>query len=314
MGRSARRFEGVLLVTEPVGARSLVDVSGTTSTPWVASHAVRRRLPTSSILALAGAALAAVPAAWAATAALNVANLVGGALALVLPYLVIALALRGRAVWSKGLGVAVAALMTWLTSFAVTEAVIGLQRANPVRPSSVPFVLLTVVGLAALALGLRDLAQAVHATGYWTRTPAASRLAFLALGYWTLVFVADTYLTANPPLGRMLMAPSLILVELAAALMLRAPRPQARAAGVLFAAGACLMTGVSWAAYAPYLPLTGGPPAVPDLTYYTRLPWPVLLAVSAALNLAVAAAGAGRLLAWRGRLVFREFPPAPPGG
>jgi hypothetical protein len=284
----------------------------TTSTERVAHHVVRRRLPVSSVLALTGMVLAAVPAVRAATATMNVANVVGGALALVLPYLVIALALRGRAVWSKGLGVAIAALMTWLTSFAGTEAVIAVQRANPVRPSSVPFVLLTIVGLAILTFGLRDLALAVHATGYWTRTPAASKLAFLALGYWTLVFVADTYLTANPPLGRMLMAPSLILIELAAALMLRMPRPQAGVAGLLFAAGACLATGVFWAAYAPYLPLSGGPPTVPDLTYYTRLPWPVLLAMSAALNLAVVAGGARRLLSWRGRPEFRDIPPSAP--
>src|SRR5690242_8526061 len=130
-------------------------------TGWTASRSVRRGLPTSSILALVGMALAVVPAAWAVTTATSFANVVGGALALVLPYLFIALALRGSTVWSKGLGVAVAALMTWLTSFAVTEAVIGLQRANPVRPSSVPFILLTTVGLAMLGFGLRDLARAV---------------------------------------------------------------------------------------------------------------------------------------------------------
>jgi hypothetical protein len=94
----------------------------------------------------------------AAAAATNVTNLIGGALALVLPYLFIALALRGRAVWSKGVGVAVATLMTWLTSFPVTEDVIALQRANPVRLSSIPYVLLTVVGVVVLAFGLRDMA------------------------------------------------------------------------------------------------------------------------------------------------------------
>jgi hypothetical protein len=274
-----------------------------------ANGTVRRGLPAASVLGFAGMALAVVPAAWAVATGMNVTNLIGGVLALVLPYLFIALAFRGRTVWSKCVGIAVAALMTWLTSYAVTEAVIALQRANPVRPSAVPFVLLTVVGVAVLAFGLHDLAQAIHATGYWAATPAASRLAFLALGYWTLVFVTDTYLTANPPLGRMLMAPTMILMELAAGLMLRTVHRRAHVAGVLLAAGACLATGVFWTAYAPYLPLAGGPPTVPNLSYYTRLPWPVLLATSAALNLAVVGAGAQRLLSSRGRSVIREIPP-----
>jgi hypothetical protein len=300
-------------MTAPSAACSMVAMGWTGWSGWTPKGTVRRGLPTASVLAFAGMALAVVPAASAVAAAMSVTNLIGGALVLVLPYLFIALALRGRAVWSKGVGVAVAALMTWLTSYAVTEGVIGLQRANPVRPSSVPFVLLTLVGVAVLAFGLRDLARAIHASGYWARTPAASRLAFLALGYWTLVFVADTYLTVNPPLGRMLMAPTLILVELAAALMLRTAHQRARVAGVLLAAGACLATGVFWTAYAPYLPLGGGPPAVPNLSYYTRLPWPVLLATSAALNLAVAGAEVQGRLAGRGRPAIREVPPpAPP--
>ncbi len=75
----------------------------------------------------------------------------------------------------------VAALMTWLTSFAVTELVVDLQHADPVRTASIPFVLLTVVGLATLGFGLHDLGVAVHATGFWTRTPSPARLAFLAV-------------------------------------------------------------------------------------------------------------------------------------
>jgi hypothetical protein len=102
------------------------------------------------------------------------------------------------------------------------------------------------------------------------------------------------------------------LVELAAGLMLRTAQPRARVAGVLLAVGACLATGVFWTAYAPYLTLGGGLPTIPNLSYYTRLPWAVLLATSTALNLAVAGAGARSLLASRGRPVMREV--RPPGG
>jgi len=290
----------------PVPSTIGVTMDGTVPPGRRIIRAIRRGAPASSLLALVGAVVAAVPATRAAIGASDPGAAAGGVLALVLPYLVIAMALRGSRVWSKGLGVATAALMTWLTSFAVTEAVIELQRADPVRPTSVPFILLTAVGLAVVGLGLRDLVRAVHATGYWARTPAPARLAVLAAAYWTLVFVADTYLTASPPLGRMLLAPSLFLVDLGAALMLRAPRPAARAAGVFLACGACLATAAYWVGYSPYLTLGGGPPVVPDLTYYTRLPWPVLLALSLALNLAVAAAGARRLRS-------REAPPVLPG-
>jgi hypothetical protein len=221
----------------------------------------------------------------------------GGVLILVIPYLVIALALGGRTIWSQGLGVGVAALMTWLTSFAVTEAVMDLQHADPVRAASIPFLLLTVTGLATVGFGMRDLGRAVHAAGFWTRTPAAARLAFLAVCYWLAVFAADTYLTASPPLERMLLAPGLALAHLGAALLLRAPGAGARSAGLLVAAGTGLATAAYWVAFAPYLTLSGGPPAVPDLTYFTRLPWPVLLSLSMALDLAVAATEGRRLLA-----------------
>jgi hypothetical protein len=181
-----------------------------------------RRVPTSSFLALIAAAVAA--------------------LALVLPYLVVALALRGRTVLSKGLGVVTAALMTWLTGYAIIEAAAGVYRADPVRAASIPFVVLAILGLVIVGLGLSDLGAAVRATGWWTRTPVAARLALLAAAYWTLVFAADTYLTANPPLSRMMLAPSLIVVNLVAGLMLRSPRPAAAVAGTLAAAAAIVAT------------------------------------------------------------------------
>jgi hypothetical protein len=254
------------------------------------------RPPTSSLLAFMAAVVAAATSVWSAASARDVAIVVGGPLVLPLPYLLIALALARRSVLSKGLGVGMAGLMTWLTSFALTEAVLDLQRGDPVRASSLPFIVLTVLGLATLGFGLRALARAVHATGYWTWTPVAARLAMLAFGYWVVVFVADTYLTANPPLGRMLLAPSLLVIDLGAALMLRAPLPAARAAGVLLAAAACGATAIYWIAYAPYLTPSGHPPAIPDLGYRTRLPWPPVLAVSLALNAAAALAGARHLL------------------
>jgi hypothetical protein len=256
-----------------------------------------RRPPISSLLALLGTVVATVLAVWTAVSGMDAAAAVGGALALVLPYLFVAVALARASVWSKGLGVATAALMTWLTSFAVTEIVVGFPHGDPVRPTSVPFVVLTVLGLAIVSFGLRDLFAAVHATGYWTRTPAAARLAFVAVAYWTLVFAADTYLTASPPLGRMLLAPSLLLIDLGAALMLRQSRAAAEWVGVVLATMACLATAAYWVGYSSYLTLSGGPPIVPDLTYFTRLPWPVLLALSLALNLAIALVGTRRLFA-----------------
>jgi hypothetical protein len=254
------------------------------------------RPPTSSLLALLGAAIAASTALRTAWSTADATTAVGGALVLVLPYLLIALALARRSVWSTGFGVGSAGLMTWLSSFAVTEAVIGIQRGNQVRPVSLPFILLTVVGLAVFTLGFRDLSRAVHATGYWTRTPVDARLAFLAVCYWMAVFVADTYLTANPPLGRMLLAPSLLLIDLAAALMLRSPRPAAQLAGVVSAACACLAIVFFWMDYSSYLTLSGHPPAVPNVIYFTRLPWPLLLTASAVLNLVIVGLGARRLL------------------
>lgn len=259
-----------------------------------------RRLPLSSLLALLAAAVAFVPAGAAAAAAGDAATAAGAALALVLPYLVAAVALRGRSVLSKGLGVGTAALMTWLTSYAVIEAAADLYRAVPVRAASVPFLVLAMLGLVIVGIGLLDLGAAVHATGWWARTPAAARLALLAAAYWTVVFAADTYLTGNPPLGRMLLAPSLIVVNLVAGLMLRSPLPAAAAAGTLTAAGAVAATAAYWAVAASYLNM-GGPPAVPGYTYFTLLPWPVLLSVSLALDAAATAMAIGAMRSSRMR-------------
>jgi hypothetical protein len=256
-----------------------------------------RRPPISSLLALLAAVVATVLAAWTAVSGMDAEAALGGAVALVVPYVFIAIALSRASVWPSGLGVATAALMTWLTSFAVIEIVVGLPRQNPVRPASLPFVVLTIAGLGIVGFGLRDLFRALHATGYWTRTPAGARLGFVAVAYWALVFAADTYLTASPPPGRMLLAPSLLVIDLGAALMLRQPRAAAQRVGVLLATIACLATAAYWAAYSSYLTLGGGPPIVPDLTYFTRLPWPVLLTLSLALNLAIAAVGTRRLVA-----------------
>jgi hypothetical protein len=256
-----------------------------------------RRLPISSFFALLAAAVAFVPAATAAAAAGDAATAAGAALALVLPYLVVAVALRGRTVLSKGVGVGTAALMTWLTSYAVIEAAAGMYRGDPVRAASVPFLILSILGLVIVGLGFSDLGAAVHATGWWTRTPAAARLALLAAAYWTLVFAADTYLTANPPLARMLLAPSLVVLNLVAGLMLRSPRRAAAGAGMLIAAGAVVATAAYWVVEAPYLRM-GAPPAVPEYTYFTLLPWPVLLSVSLAFDAAAAATAIG-MLTWR---------------
>lgn len=253
-----------------------------------------RRLPASSFFALCAAAVAFVPAATAAAAAGDMATAAGAALALVLPYLIVAVALRGRTVLSKGVGVGTAALMTWLTSYAVIEAAAGMYRGDPVRAASVPFLVLTILGAAIVGLGFSDLGAAVHTTGWWTRTPIAARLTLLAAAYWTLVFAADTYLTANPPLVRMLLAPSLVLVNLVAGLMLRSPRRPAAVAGALMAAGAVVATAAYWVVEASYLSM-GAPPAVPEYTYFTLLPWPVLLSVSLALDTAAAATAMGML-------------------
>jgi hypothetical protein len=253
-----------------------------------------RWLPMSSLFALLAAAVAFVPAATAAAAAGDAGTAAGAALALVLPYLVVAVALRGRTVLSKGVGVGTAAVMTWLTSYAVIEAAAGMYRGNPVRAASVPFLVLTMLGVVIVGLGFWDLGAAVHATGWWTRTPAAARLALLAAAYWMLVFAADTYLTANPPLARMLLAPSLVLVNLAAGLMLRSPRRAAAGAGMLMVAGAFAATAAFWVVETPYLSM-GMPPAVPEYTYFTLLPWPVLLSVSLALDAAAAATAIGTL-------------------
>jgi hypothetical protein len=255
------------------------------------------RLPTSSLLALLAAAVAFVPAATAAATAGDPATAAGAVLALVLPYLVVAVALRGRTVVSKGVGVGTGALMTWLTSYAVIEAAAGMYRGDPVRAASIPFLVLTILGLVIVGVGVSDLRAAVHATGWWMRTPAAARLALLAAAYWTLVFTADTYLTANPPLARMLLAPSLALVNLVAGLMLRSPRRAATVAGTLMAAGAVVATAACWVVEASYLSM-GGPPAVPEYTYFTLLPWPVLLSLSLALDAAAAATAVG-MLRWR---------------
>jgi hypothetical protein len=265
-------------------------MSGTTPATW-------RDAPTASWLALVGATTAAGLAARSALTTRDLGDAASGVLAFVVPYLVVALALRGRTVWSRGLGVGIAVVMTWLTSFGAVEVVTSLREGDPVRPAALTFGVLTVVGLVVAGLGARDLALTAHRSRYWTRTPAAARLAFLAVAGWTLAFVADTYLTANPPLARMLLAPGLLALSLGAAFMLRARIPAAQAGGVLLAAGAALGTAVYWAAFYPYLTMGGGLPVAGDLGYATRLPWPALLAAGIGLDLAIAGFGLRRLLA-----------------
>jgi hypothetical protein len=77
---------------------------------------------------------------------------------------------------------------------------------------------------------------------------------------------------------------------------------------VLLAASAGLGTAAYWVTYAQYL--SGGAPAVSDLTYFTRLPWPLLLSLSMALDVAVVVAGARHVL----RSPCPVWVARPPGG
>jgi hypothetical protein len=258
------------------------------------------RIRLSTWLALVGAGLSLLLALW------NVPSrdpgiVFGGVLALVVPYLAIAVALSGRSVWSKALGVAVAALMAWLMSFGPAEVVGNLARGHRPRGSAVTSLLLTIVSLGISGFGLRDLIRTAHRTGYWARTPTAARLALLTLAFWTLTFMADSYVSGNLPLLRMLMAPLLMIASLAAALMLRAWKRPARVTGLLVTAVAAMATLLYWITYSRYLTLGGGQPTVPYVAYYTLLPWPALLSVSLVLHLATLAAGTRELLRGGGR-------------
>lgn len=252
-------------------------------------------LPAASWLALLGAGLAVGLTVSSARTTLDAGTAVGGVLVFVVPYMVMAVALRGRSVTSKGFGVGIAALMTWLTSFGVTEFVSSLRTQTPLRFMAGTFLVLSVVGLAVVAFGFRDLAAAVHATGYWTLTPPAGRLAFTVTSFWTLTFVADTYLTTNPPPLRMLLAPVLVLLHLGAALTLRAQGAAVQAAGLLLTVSAAATAVAAWVGVSSSLTPTAASSLAPGLGYSTLVPWPVLLAVSLALDAAIVAAWARRL-------------------
>lgn len=249
------------------------------------------RPPVAALLALAAAVVGLVSATTAVALSPGAGIAMGGVSALVLPYVAAAVALTRRSVSSLAAGSAIVALMTWLSSFAVVEAALGLPRGDPLRPAAATFILLTALGLGATVLGARNFGRAVHATGYWDRTPAPARMALLSAVGWAAIFVADTYLTSSPPLFRMLLAPSLFVLHVGAGLMLRGSRLFPRLAGVMLAVMTGAGTVAYWLVYSAYLPINGAPPDIPDLSYFTQLPWPVLLTLSVAFDLAIAAAG-----------------------
>jgi hypothetical protein len=256
--------------------------------PWLLAGL--RRLRMGSWLALAAAGLSIVLTLWNVPSQ-DAGIVFGGVLALVVPYAAIALALSSSSVWAQALGVALAALMAWFTSFGPAELIGALLRGDPARPTTLTFLLLTVTSLGAFGFGLRDLFRTALATGYWARSPAGAKLALLTLVFWTLVFAADSYLSGNLPLARVLMAPLQMIAFLAAALMLRQSSRAPRAAGLLITAGAGAATVAYWITYSGYLPLTGTWTSVPYAGYYTALPWPLLLSAALLLDLATLAAG-----------------------
>lgn len=258
------------------------------------------RFPAASWLALlaAGVSLALIALTSSGD---DPGSTAGAVLAFAVPYVAIALLLRGSAVWERAGGVALAALMTWLPSSGLREFVGSLQQGSMPRPLAVSFVGLTAIGLAVLALGAGELVAAARAARYWSLTPWAARLAFLAVAYLALVFVADTYLTSSPSLPRMLMVPLLMVANLGSALTLRAANRTAQATGVLVAAGSALATVAYWAARPVYFAITSPPASLGDFGYSTLLPWPVLLPLLLVLETAVVVTGIRRLVREAGR-------------
>jgi hypothetical protein len=253
------------------------------------------RVPVASWLALAAAGVALVLTA-VTSAGTDPGAFAGGVLAFVVPYVVIAAALAAPRVWTRGVGVALAALMTWLPSSGIQELLGSLARGATPRPMAVTFVALTAIGLAVVAFGLRDLLRMVRITHYWAHTPPASRTAFLAVCYLALLFVMDTYASTNPSLPRMLMVPALMLANFAAAFMLRAPSRAAQAAGVFLTAAAGAGTVGYWVARPEYFTLVERSTSTGNFGYTTMLPWPVLLALVLAIEAAIVSMGVYRLV------------------
>lgn len=246
-----------------------------------------RALPVSSRLA-AFAAVASFVLVLLSAPSLTVRSLVGGLVAFAVPYLAIAVATRSASVGSKTFGAVLAALMTWLTSSSLPTF------GSPVdlrTPAGATFLGIALAGAAVTASATIEAVLAAIRTRYWASTPWAARLALLTAGYLLVVFIADTYFSANPPLDRMLLVPGLAIAYFAASLMLRRPEEPARIAGAAAAVGAALLMLIYWAARPAYFPMGTAAPTVIGYDYYTLLPWPLLLAVTGVLGAAIAVLG-----------------------
>lgn len=251
------------------------------------SHAVLVT-PVSARLAAIGA-LVSFGVALGSGAGVTGRPLVGGIVAFVIPYVGMTVLLRAHTVGAKAAGTTLAAIMTWLPSSGLISFVAGIQQ--PRTPTAIGFLLLVVIGAVVTLYGAGELAHATVWTGYWKATPWAARLAFGHAIYLLALFIADTYFTANPPVDRQLLLPVLFVLSGASALMLRGPAVRELTAGALLAGAGVAWTALYAALRPQYVAWVAQPPAVIDISYYSLLPWPLLLAVSLAFGMSIAAIG-----------------------
>ena len=162
-------------------------------------------------------------------------------------------------------------------------------------PASMRVAVMFACGLIVTAAGLANVLQGARSSGFWKRAPGASRLAFIACLYWLVVSLADTFLSANLPGLRWTMALILAVALVLAAVALRSAAITAQVLGLALTAGAGIGTLLYWVAYADMLTLSGSIPSVPESTYWTLLPWPVLLVIGLALDLGILALGVRHL-------------------
>lgn len=203
-----------------------------------------------------------------------------GTLPLVVPMLLVAVLVWFRPLAARIAGLILAGMLTFLFVFgSAEEGVFSSVASDHTTPIALQFLFGFVWGaLVCLAILISLFLSRRR------RLSLTAGLSFLLAAYWLGIFLVDTFLSANLPGMRWLLAPLLTLVFFVVGFLMWRPLPLLILSLALSSA-TLLATTIFWITYAPLLTMGGTfPPAIPG-EYATALPWPLVLVLALLGNL-----------------------------
>lgn len=203
-----------------------------------------------------------------------------GTLPFVVPMLMVAVLVWFRPLAARIAGLILAGMLTFLFVFgSAEEGVFSSVASDHTTPIALQFLFGFAWGaLVCLAILISLIFSRRR------RVSLTAGLSFLLAAYWLGIFLVDTFLSANLPQMRWLLAPLLFLVFFVVGFLLWRPSPLL-VPSLALSSFTLLATTIFWIAYAPLLTMGGTfPPAVPG-DYATALPWPLLLVLAVIGNL-----------------------------